>query len=468
MGLPIRTKLAVFIVCIIGILGTATILFVRHFVYRGFSELQLEKANVIGTTIVDYSVEDLLIEDVINLQKRINETKNGNAEILYIFFTDKSGSLLVDTFRDRAPPALLDYIKKKTSDNFLLDTEMGLIRHFVMPISDGHLGFLHIGLSEKNIRRNITKALNVLFLIMSAFLMVSLIAAYLISRKIIVPLTVLDNSIREAGTGNYGQRVEINSSDEIGNLAFAFNRMMDNLEKSKNELASAQEKLMQNIKMATIGQLSAGIAHEVNNPLGAMIHSTRTLLANPQMDTEWRRHLELILKGLFRIENIIKQILLFSKRQRIEPKRTKVNNLVSGALHFVEHKLSEKNISLNTDIAEDLPDALVDANQIQQVFINVLNNSIDAMPDRGAIKIRACLNERGVEITFTDNGTGISNENMEKIFSPFFTTKDAGKGVGLGLFVSYNIIQSHKGMIDVESAEGRGTTVKVILPVTKE
>jgi signal transduction histidine kinase len=243
----------------------------------------------------------------------------------------------------------------------------------------------------------------------------------------------------------------------------------DNLEirikEKTDELRKIHSKLMQSTKMAAIGRFSAGIAHEINNPLGAIINYVRNLLANPVFKDKDRGYLELTLKGLFRIEYIVTQILSYSGSQKSEPRIVNINKLIRDTIAFNQHKVKEKNIDVRLNLVDSLPQAFVDPFQIQQVFSNILNNSFDALEEKGKLKIKTFSDDRFIVMKFMDNGKGIKTDNLEKIFDPFYSTKEVGKGTGLGLFISYNIIQIYNGTIEVTSKEGKGTTVTLKLPV---
>lgn len=246
----------------------------------------------------------------------------------------------------------------------------------------------------------------------------------------------------------------------------------DNLErrvrKKTEELHKAQAKLIQTTKMAAIGRFSAGIAHEINNPLGAIINFARTLLGNPEIKGQNRGYLELILKGLFRIENVVKQILSHSRKPQSEPEPTDLNQLIQESIDFVRNRIEDKMIRLEMKLANPLPKMVIDPSQIQQVFINILKNAIDAVDQKGSIIIESILKNELVEIHFKDNGVGIKKSDMEKLYDPFFTTKEVGEGTGLGLFICYNILQIYGGNIEISSKKGTGTQVIVRLPMSGE
>ncbi|HHN64549.1 MAG TPA: sensor histidine kinase [Nitrospirae bacterium] len=227
------------------------------------------------------------------------------------------------------------------------------------------------------------------------------------------------------------------------------------------ELKRAQEQLMQSEKLSALARLSAGVAHEIGNPLTS-ISSYVQILKDMDFDDFTKEALETISRHINRIATIVRQMSRFSKTQAEEIKNVKIPELVNSTLELVKYDKRTKNIEIELHFPEDLPEVYVDGNQMIQVFMNLILNAADAMPDGGRLTISARPSDSKVEIAFTDTGHGIDKEHLDRIFDPFFTTKE--KGSGLGLAVSYSIVKSFGGDIVVESAPGKGSTFKVILP----
>ena len=238
-------------------------------------------------------------------------------------------------------------------------------------------------------------------------------------------------------------------------------------DKSK-KLNDIEKKYIQSVKMVTMGKFSAGIAHEINNPLGAVINYIRMVLANPQVAGQNKGYLELAFKGLFRIEKIIKDILNYSGSKKPSLAIVDISKLLNEAIAFVQHRYEKKKIKIVFRMPKEKLNAFVDSFQINQMLINILNNSIDAIESEGKILIKAHLEGKYIKIKIKDNGMGIAPELLDEIFNPFFTTKDVGKGSGMGLFVCYNIINLNNSAIDIKSEPGKGTTVYVSLPAAEK
>ncbi len=242
-------------------------------------------------------------------------------------------------------------------------------------------------------------------------------------------------------------------------------KLQKKVEEKIKEIRTMERELLQSAKMAALGRFAAGIAHEVNNPLAGILNCVRTLLGDPEIKGRRRGYLELALKGLQRIENTLKQILSFSGKREFNPQRVDINRLLQESISFTIHRIREEGITLEEKFFPGLIWVWGDPHQLQQVFLNIIANALDAMEPGGRLSISTSLNGQTVEVRFQDTGKGIREEDLERIFDPFFTTKETGKGVGLGLSISYTIIKQHQGDIEIESELNKGTTVTVTLPI---
>ncbi|OGE23457.1 MAG: hypothetical protein A3J42_10460 [Candidatus Dadabacteria bacterium RIFCSPHIGHO2_12_FULL_53_21] len=242
--------------------------------------------------------------------------------------------------------------------------------------------------------------------------------------------------------------------------------------KMLEEIESAHEKLVQSEKLASLGQMISSIAHEINNPLTPIVGYSQRLLTKPGLDDNEKKSLEIINTSAQRVAKIIEKLLSFSRKYRPQRAYEDINALVKQSLEFREYQLKLDNIEVVTDFDEGAPKSMVDSNQLQQVFTNIILNAEQAMSgyrDRGRLRVSTRVKNGGIiEIKFEDNGPGIQKDLIGKIFDPFFTTKEPGKGTGLGLAVAYGIVHEHGGEVRAESREGEGTTFVVELPVSQQ
>ncbi len=257
-------------------------------------------------------------------------------------------------------------------------------------------------------------------------------------------------------------------------LTSYFLKKLEMYDRGKAELG---HQMVQMEKMATVGRLAAGIAHEINNPL-QMITNQAGWIAEllPDEDpalvknmAEYQKSVEQIKHHVRRAGTITHRLLGFSRKISAEKQNVQFNDLLEETVSFIEHEAGYNNISIVRNYAADLPTTMTDGPQLQQVFLNLVNNAVDAVGQNGSIEIRTSAgNSNDIIIEFADSGPGIKPENLKQIFDPFFTTKDPGKGTGLGLYISYDIVQKLGGSIKVENRKSGGAVFTIVLPVIKQ
>jgi signal transduction histidine kinase len=248
--------------------------------------------------------------------------------------------------------------------------------------------------------------------------------------------------------------------DEFSSLAIAINRMLA-------ELRARQEQVLQSRKMAAVGTLTSGIAHELNNPLNNISLTVETLLDDFD-SMEHDRVKQLLTDAFTQVERAaatVRNLLDFTRVDRPVFTAVSVAEIVDVTMKLVSNELSISNVAVHLDVAPDLPRVHGNPRNLQQVFLNLIMNAMQAMPDGGDLTIQGSREGDFIRVAVRDTGVGIAAEDMDQIFEPFFTTKQAGEGTGLGLSVSYSIIEKHGGRIDVQSRVGEGTTFFVLLPI---
>ena len=316
-----------------------------------------------------------------------------------------------------------------------------------------------------------------------------------VNRLVYQPLGDLEAGARLVSAGDRTNLIPVRRHDEIGHLAESFNLMTLALQRSEHDLAEwahtleqkveektgelrlAEAQTVQAEKLASVGLLAAGIAHEINNPLTGVLTFAHLVRANLPEGSAEAEDMDIIIRETKRCAGIIRRLLDFAREKKPEVTRGDVNAVIRETIQFVEHQAGFQNVEFALELDPQLPAIWMDPNQLKQVIMNLVVNARDAMDERGRLSVRSrrlpTLFSPGVgrravpavELTFTDSGCGIPEEDLPKIFDPFFTSKEPGKGVGLGLSVGYSIIKAHDGTIDVESEIGRGTTFRIVLPV---
>jgi two-component system NtrC family sensor kinase len=246
-------------------------------------------------------------------------------------------------------------------------------------------------------------------------------------------------------------------------------------ERDKRQKAESEIKLQQSEKQASIGKLAGGVAHEINNPLTGIFTFTHMLLRRKDIPEDVRSDLETIAQETERVRKIVKGLLDFSRQIELDRELTDVNRLIRHTVSLVENQALIKGVSLNFEPGGGLPMVTLDRNQMQSVLLNIIINALDATDPGGSITVTSGIGvstshpgQKGIEILCTDTGCGIPPENLNRLFDPFFTTKEVGHGTGLGLSVSYGIVERHGGTIWVQSKVGKGSTFKVWLPIEEQ
>ncbi len=363
-----------------------------------------------------------------------------------------------------------------------------LVYYRVEPIfnSDNNLvGAFVLGRRGWGMSRTIEARRNRIILTTSALVfLLCLFILIIVRRNISRPIQELIERIREIGKGRWEQRIEVSGRDEVSCLAEEFNRMCERLQQTYNRLIQEQQEklklekdLRYSEKLASVGQLAAGLAHEIGTPLNIIGGRAEHLLRRQRSPEEINENLNIMRSQIDRIAGIVRQLLEFSRRKEPALRLVDISSLLSNVHRLLQHQIEERGVGVEMAVADALPKIQADPELLQQVFINLYLNSLYAINAEGTIKIRVEVNQdrdplliqtnggKWLKISFEDNGPGIVAEHIDHVFDPFFTTKDVGEGAGLGLSVTYGIIKDHGGGIRVESEPGHYTRFIIHLPI---
>jgi len=349
------------------------------------------------------------------------------------------------------------------------------------------LGVLDIGMSLAEVDKEIKGAQNkmIIFAII-AFLVISVTISISINRYVTRPVRELVKGTKKIAEGDLSNSIPIKTEDEIGQLASAFTQMTSDLKKADEklidwgktleqkvqerteELRKTWNQLVQSDKVASLGKLAAGVAHEINSPLTGILTYSSLLFKAKQEEDPDKEDLEIIVNETNRCKKIVKGLLDFARQTEPQKALSDINEVIDKSVDLVFHQASMQSVKIEKKVRPNLPRTMIDVGQIQQVFINILLNAIEAMPQGGTLTVSSGIEDEMAAIQFTDTGIGIPEENLPKILDPFFTTKKQGKGTGLGLSVSYGIVERHQGKLEVKSKVGKGTTFTVKLPIKEK
>jgi two-component system NtrC family sensor kinase len=347
------------------------------------------------------------------------------------------------------------------------------------------LGVLDIAYPLDEIDASLRRSgITIVVLSLAFVVLASVLLSLAVHRFVYLPLRDLEGGARRLASGNLDEAIPVRDADEFGRLAAAFNAMTAALRQSRGELRDWARTLEQKVedrtqalrvaqaeaargeKLASVGQLAAGIAHELNNPLtGVLTFSTLLRKKYPDGSPE-AEDLDLVIRETRRCAAIIRRLLDFAREKSPEKRYADLNRLIEETVRLVERPANLRDIGIRMELDPALPEAWVDADLVKQVVMNMLVNAQHAIEHKGSITVRTrALPDGRAEIAIADTGCGIAAKDLPRIFDPFFTTKEVGKGTGLGLAVSHGIVQAHGGTIEVESTPGEGTTFRVLLPL---
>jgi two-component system NtrC family sensor kinase len=318
-----------------------------------------------------------------------------------------------------------------------------------------------------------------------AVVAIAWLSAVFVWRMVHDPLEALKTGTERLGSGELGYQVEVGEAGELADVAHAFNTMSRQLQEAREEinawtrtlearveqktgeLSRALEEMLRIERMASIGKLAAVVAHEINNPLAGILTYAKLLKKRfAGKDEEIFSTLDLMESESRRCGEIVKNLLTFARKTSMNYEESDLNAVITRCVRLVQHKLDLANIAMQLEIAPDLPRVWCDAGQIEQVVLALVMNAIDAMPNGGNLTVRTSRKgETEVQIVVRDDGVGMPPEVLANLFVPFFTTKEQGHGLGLGLAISHSIIERHEGTIQAASAPGKGTTLTITLPV---
>jgi two-component system NtrC family sensor kinase len=364
------------------------------------------------------------------------------------------------------------------------------------PASQTVLGIVDVAYSLDEIDQSIkTHGLHLIGISLGVILLISVSAGVLLQRLIYLPLKDLESGVEKLASGRRDPDIPVRNDDEFGHVASSFNAMTKALNDSRRELEElvqtlelkieertqelrvAEAEIARGEKLASVGVLAAGIAHELNNPLTGVLTFTSLLRRKMPDGSEDAEDLDLVIRETRRCAAIIKRLLDFAREKVPVKGWFDLNQVIEETIRFTDRPASLRQIEITADLDPGLPQVWGDADLIKQIVLNLLVNAQQAIEAQGSIRVatRPYMAKAPakpgvealpmVEIVVKDSGCGIPEANLQRIFDPFFTSKEVGKGTGLGLSVSYGIVKAHGGRINVESVVGEGSTFHILLPI---
>lgn len=389
--------------------------------------------------------------------------------IIYAMILDRKGKVIAhnslkevgNTYHDELTQRLID--SNQTLLQYLSDKVLDISTP--LAISTKRWGTLRIGISLEGFKKEVFSLVIRYILYSGLFILLAIIVIAFLFRLITKPLKLLSREMDEVKLDGEVSSPPMTGEDEIGILRKSFYRLLQRIKEDEKEREKTQRNLILTEKMAAIGKLTSGVAHEINNPLGGLLNCIYHFKRGDLPPDRQKAYCQLMEDGIKRIQKIVTDLLEYAQTPHIERTPTDIRSVVDKSLSFLDYEIRKKKIEVIKDIPDGLPIMEIDKHQISQVFVNLFLNSIQAMEQGGILRISTRLEDGQLIVTISDTGKGISEEILPKVFDPFFTTKGAEKGTGLGLWITQGIIERHGGIIQLSSKEEEGTTVEIRLPI---
>jgi signal transduction histidine kinase len=454
-------KLFLLNVLLVLCMGTLVGLAIRDVIIGSLRDELSRQGVSIARNFADRITVSVLLEDRYDIEEAGRELMDTEKDIEYIFVTDQSGKIIFHTFANGYPPNLLTWNPvgaDQTPGIQLLATEHGLIRDIGIRFFPEMAPQLHLGLNETRLTRTLARLRTMIIAIMVAVTSVGFVLSFVLSKHVTRHLAALAEFTHSLSRGAFGQQVEVHARDEVGELAATFNTLSRGLKASREKMEETYRQMLQAEKQTALGRLSAGLAHEIRNPLTSIKALFQALRTEPELR---REDIEMVLAAVNQMDDLVAKFLGFARSDNFHSNDIYANAILKQILQLVHFQLKNQQIELVLEL-EKLSPVKGDDDMIRQALLNLVMNAIEAMPSRGRLTLASRVVDGQVEISVKDTGAGIPETIKDKIFDPFFTTKPEGTGLGLGIV--YNIAQLHNGTVIFVSNDD-GTTFTLKLPL---
>jgi two-component system NtrC family sensor kinase len=496
--IPLFWKLIIAISANILIFGSVITVIISQHTRHSLQKESYKLGHYIAHNLANQAVPLIENQDQKSLQNLINNIIQIGSTVAYVLIQGPENKTLAHSFPDKIPEGIINslYMKNHRTESVVRlstkDINKNIIRDIAEPIPDSNSGMIHVGISEDRIQGEVQKAVQKIIILMVLFLVIGNLGAGILAYLITNPIKTISNVIEELDfstsklrlhprirakkqhTGRFRGAIRI--TDELDYLTEKLNTMIDRLENTYKELDRAQTNLIHSEKLASVGTLTAEIAHEINNPIAGLKNCIRRIRNNPGNTPQNQTYLEMMQEAALKMESMVAGLLDYSRQEKVIFGKVNIREVIEKTLQLISYKIEIYQIEIINDIKDTVPPINGSFNHLEQVFVNFLVNAIHAINEickidtvcKRQIHIAAEVENSNLIIRMEDTGTGISSAAREKIFDPFYTTREMGMGTGLGLYVCYNIIKAHKGEIRVESQIGEGTTFLVTLPLNNK
>lgn len=481
LHMSLQTKFMLSVIALLCVLASLILFVIEKREVKAIYEEQRNIGIVIAKNIANMIYSQLFVWDEEGIEESIEAEVD--EKLIYIVIYDRFRSPLTATrfIKDYDEIYSFSLLGQQVDKNSFFSERKRLedqdsvqvlrILEVEVPIfvkgSPDRWGSIKIGLSLEETRKEMRETRLMLLLIGSVGLLIGILGALLLAKRITGPLKKLVEATVKISKGHFSQRINITSQDEIGNLARSFNKMSRQLLQARKKEEVANQKLIQAEKLASIGRISAGIAHEIRNPLTSVKLNIQKLVLSDNLDEVEKEHLNISQEGIKYMEKSIRDLLDFTRASELELARFSIEQILEESVKTLADSLALKKVTLKRNFQDELPQILVDGDKLRQVFLNILRNAYEAVDEGGEITISlSLLKERSrkiIKVVISDNGCGIPDKERDVIFELFYTTKTTG--IGLGLAIARKIIEQHNGSIQLSENAKKGTSFEILIPV---
>lgn len=481
LHMSLQTKFMLSVIALLCVLASLILFVIEKREVKAIYEEQRNIGIVVAKNIANMIYSQLFVWDEEGIEESIEAEVD--EKLIYIVIYDRFRSPLTATrfIKDYDEIYSFSLLGQQVDKNSFFSERKRLedqdsvqvlrILEVEVPIfvkgSPDRWGSIKIGLSLEETRKEMRETRLMLLLIGSVGLLIGILGALLLAKRITGPLKKLVEATVKISKGHFSQRINITSQDEIGNLARSFNKMSRQLLQARKKEEVANQKLIQAEKLASIGRISAGIAHEIRNPLTSVKLNIQKLMLSDNLDEVEKEHLNISQEGIKYMEKSIKDLLDFTRASELELARFSIEQILEESVKTLADSLALKKVRLKRNFQDELPQILVDGDKLRQVFLNILRNAYEAVDEGGEITISlSLLKERSrkiIKVVISDNGCGIPDKERDVIFELFYTTKTTG--IGLGLAIARKIIEQHNGSIQLSENAKKGTSFEILIPV---
>ena len=389
--------------------------------------------------------------------------------IIYVMILDPKGKVIAHNSMVEVGNLYQDEITKRVlaSWNTLLQHPTDNVLDISTPlaISTKRWGTFRIGISLESLRKEVSSLVLKYILYTGFFILLATAIIAFLFGFITKPLKLLTKEMDETKPGEDPPSLSVTGQDEIGILRRSYYRLLQRIREDEEERERSQRSLLLTEKMVAIGKLTAGMAHEINNPLGGLLNCIYHFKKGVQSIDKRLEYLDLMEDGIKRIQRVVTNLLEYARNPNLERSATDFGSLIEKTLSLLDYQIRKGRIAIEKEIPENLPSVEMDRDQMGQVLVNIFLNALQAMQEGGTLKVKAEVVGEQIRMAISDTGKGIPEDILPKVFDPFFTTKGEEKGTGLGLWLSQGTVERHGGTIQINSDGKEGTTVNINLPL---